>query len=291
MYMNFGRGQKTLGQMKGIFSQRAHWEVARGTAEQAADYCKKDGCYVEYGILPLVTNRSAVMNKNRIEKAFQDCASTSQFMMANKDLYCRLRQGVKDIYAEKAKEMPKQKPFVCWLAGPTGCGKSRYAREYCGDTEEAMANVSFITNLPWFDQYLDTIVACFDDFRKTSVSFNLFLTYIDRYVRQVPIKGSMTNWNPKVIIITCARTPSQEYTFRDQYKEGQRTVYEDVEQVNRRCDVIREYHAPTHSWIYSKGNPQIEEDMQRAVQEECRPKLHHALPNIYVPQEDRTACA
>lgn len=91
-----------------------------------------------------------------------------------------------------------------------------------------MKHVSFITDLPWFDEYRDTAVAVLDDFRKTSVSFNMFLTWIDRYVRMVPVKHGHCDWNPVVIIITCARTPEAEFTFRDQYKHGERVAYEDV---------------------------------------------------------------
>ena len=43
--------RKRLSTVRGIF-QRAHWEAARGTPHQAADYCKKEGDFKEYGSLP-----------------------------------------------------------------------------------------------------------------------------------------------------------------------------------------------------------------------------------------------
>lgn len=46
--------RKTLATVRRILP-RAHWEVARGTPQQAATYCKKEGDYEEHGTLPPVS--------------------------------------------------------------------------------------------------------------------------------------------------------------------------------------------------------------------------------------------
>ena len=43
---------KSLNQVKEIHST-AHWEAMRGTVNQAAEYCQKEGDYFEAGTRPL----------------------------------------------------------------------------------------------------------------------------------------------------------------------------------------------------------------------------------------------
>ena len=44
--------RKSLIQVRGIIGARIHAEISRGLPAQAAEYCKKDGDFIEFGTLP-----------------------------------------------------------------------------------------------------------------------------------------------------------------------------------------------------------------------------------------------
>ena len=58
-----------------------------------------------------------------------DNPTIEDLMRQKPSTYCRNRNGLMDIYELKYRDLGVNKriPFILWLAGETGCGKSRMA--------------------------------------------------------------------------------------------------------------------------------------------------------------------
>ena len=70
-------------------------------------------------------------------------------------------------------------------------------------------------------------------------------------------------WDPEVVILTAPRVPEEEFKFQKKVttEDGKlkisTEIYEDVQQLVRRCNVIMEFQTPdyslTPSLVYHKG--------------------------------------
>jgi tRNA A37 threonylcarbamoyladenosine biosynthesis protein TsaE len=86
-------------------------------------------------------------------------------------------------YAEEHKLKWDYPKFVIYIAGKTGCGKTRLARQianlYTKGTELPYRNTT--GTLTYFDTFKHQKVAILDDLRKSACAFVTLLDLLDRY--------------------------------------------------------------------------------------------------------------
>lgn len=210
--------------VKGIIKVlRGHISVAKGSPSQNRDYCSKDGKFYERGIIPkgqgkrsdLDIVKSRVLAGDRLSSVIvEDCKNLQQLRFAEK-------------LSEYKPRVSRDKPLVRWYWGPTGTGKTKSAVEEFPD--------AWISgkNLRWWQGYDDHTEVIIDDFRPDFCTFHELLRILDRYPYTVEVKGGSRSLVAKVIIITSCSPPARLY--------GAGEIREDIEQLLRRIDEIREF--------------------------------------------------
>jgi len=177
-------------------SARAHWEPARGTSEQAADYCKKEGKYVEYGELPKTPGET---EKDRWENA-RKRAREGNLDDVPADIYIKYYRTLKEI-AKDNMTKPAEADDVTgvWLWGPPGSGKSRRARADYPDAYMKMQN-------KWWDGYQGEKNVILDDFDSKELG-HLLKIWADRYPFVAETKGGALMIRPSKFVITSNYPP------------------------------------------------------------------------------------
>lgn len=120
---------KTLSAAKKAIGPRAHLEIAKGTAKQASDYCKKDGDFMEVGVMTMTPVDGGRVEQERWAAA-KESAKAGAIDDVPPDIYIRFYRTLKQIAVDHV-VIPEDADGVTgvWLTGPAGCGKSRKARE------------------------------------------------------------------------------------------------------------------------------------------------------------------
>lgn len=145
-YIKFGSQRTRSGVAKML--PRAHLEITKGTPQQAADYCKKEGNFVEHGTPPKTPKQKGQLEKDRYQKAW-DLAKQGKIEEIDADIRYRLYSTTLKIAAMYQKAPPSLPTLdFHWYYGDSGTGKSRKAREENPDAYIKNAN-------KWWDGYVD----------------------------------------------------------------------------------------------------------------------------------------
>lgn len=188
---------KTLTATKS-YLPRAHLEMANGSHLQASEYCKKDGNFIEFGILPKTPQETGNDEKKRWDDA-REFARAGDFDNIPSDIYIRYRNSLHQIHRDAATSNTVLDGCLQheWWWGAPGTGKtSRAFREYpdayIKDPKER-----------WWDGYTGQDVIIVDDFDiyQKGLAGDM-KRWMDRYPFQAPVKGGYQKIRPSKIIVT-----------------------------------------------------------------------------------------
>lgn len=226
--------------------ERIHLEKRKGTQKQAIDYCRKDGHFWEAGEKKNQGRRSDI---RAIVELCQQPDITFRDVVENSSNYqsVRLGQLLLPLYERKRNWVPK----VIWIWGDTGLGKSRLAIDLLGNNFDSIYFKSDASK--WWPEYDAHKKVILDDFRHNWMSFNEFLTLLDRYPRVVEYKGGSRQFVPTEIVITSIHPPEVIYQVAN----------EDLQQLLRRITQIIHLE-DEDSWLEHASTLPVEEDLEEA---------------------------
>lgn len=221
-YLEF-ETNKRLSALKKI-DPEAHFEPRKGTGAQAAEYCKKEKNWTEYGQIR-VCEPGKRNDLKKIKEAVMEGAVMKDILGMEDITF----PGIKVAEAMLPHFEPKRawETEVYWLHGSTGSGKTKWAMEQCTDPWISGKNLRWWQG---YDGHEDVII---DDFRKDFCTFHELLRILDRYPYTVEVKGGSRQLRAKRIFITCPWHPEDLYDGK-----------EDVGQLLRRITHVRQFGSP-----------------------------------------------
>ena len=196
------------------------WMGIANDAVKSREYSMKEGDYVEFGTFDknagAVAGRRAgsVKGGDATKKMWQGVtdaifagAKEKDLMLSHPHLYFRYSGGMKaGIAAANVQQRRNKKTCVHAYIGPPGVGKTTKAESLAGGSP-------YFYNSPnkiWWSTYDGVSPVIMDDFHG-EYPFGDFKKLLDKYPHQVPVHGSLINFNPSIVIITSNEMPGQWY--------------------------------------------------------------------------------
>lgn len=207
---------KRLAGVKKIFPT-AHWEIRRGSHEQARDYCQKEETRTQgpwtLGEEP-INNQGARTDLLALKRSIDEGKSEGEIWEDHFQPMLKYHKGVQ-IYRNIKSEVRDFKTFVIAIHGPTGSGKSHAAHSF--PNIYSVSHPGTKGGQVWFDRYDGHQTVVIDEFYGW-IPYDLLLRLCDRFPLAVPTKGGFTNFRPRYLILTSNKSPQDWYHF-EKYAE------------------------------------------------------------------------
>nr|WAE42126.1 MAG: replication associated protein [Cressdnaviricota sp.] len=228
-YMEFNSAVRITHLTK--WNSRGHYEVRKGSRDQARDYCKKEQGRVSgpYEIGTFGKGQGERGDLDEIYHAIEGGKGELELAREYPGSWTRYNRSF-NRYRSLIEEPRSWKTMVYVITGAPGTGKSKY----CMDNAPGGY---WKDNGQWWDGYHGQHDVIIDDFYGW-LPWNVLLRLCDRYPMQVETKGGTTTFLAKRIFITS----NKEYT--EWYREDKC----DIAALARRIDQILTL-TPLTQWL------------------------------------------
>lgn len=194
-----------------LCSFAAHCEKRKGTAEQAANYCKKDDTrksgtnFAEYGVI------------SKGQGARTDLASIRLKLDDRKISMRSIAEDNFSTWVKYNKAFTQYRQLICTRRSLTTVCIVMWGESNCGKSANAFAlfpdNMTVQTGNSgtWWCKY-EQQEACIADEFSGWLKFNEFKRIVDRYPFTVDAKGTTLEFNSRFMIFTSNQNPQDWYT-------------------------------------------------------------------------------
>lgn len=190
--------KKRMVQVKKMIGSNAHLEKKRGSADQAAEYCKKDGDFEEYGECRGQGRRTDL---DKVVSMVKEGKSMQEISEENPVEVIKYGRGIAQLKLFLEPSYSHETVRGVWIYGPPGVGKSHAAREYD-------ANAYVKPQNKWWDGYQGEKTVILDDL-DTNVLGHYLKIWADKYACTGETKGGTCNLRHTKFIVTSNYSPEE----------------------------------------------------------------------------------
>lgn len=219
------KNPRAFGGVKRDMGKEVHLEPQRGSHQEAADYCKKDGDYWSCGTLPVDQTVKGQMERERWQEAVR-LAEEKRIDEVDANIrlrYIRNLERIEKRARMKPQDLEEKDFYGIWIWGPTGTGKSHEVSQlprekvYKKDINK------------WWCGYDDQPIIWIDEINpETQAWMGRFMKiWADRYTFNAEYKGGTMLIRPEWVIVT------------SNYDLDECFLHTDLEPIKRRFKVIK----------------------------------------------------